>query len=620
MSRTNFHLIYKISVYDTQPSSEQELPFYFLQKLLMLDCGFRQLIFKTAGKAETKESTQANEDFDPYEELFDDRDEVTNSSMTESQPHIHPMDIQMAIFHCADDLARQYILSKLSTCQFAIPLVVPNPNTSQIEFSLWSLRQIRRSWQEARNSPQNKSYSHRNQHMCGVPTPIVSFIRVGNGLSASKSQIMNSLLSKHKHDVFFHRHCSGSSKHCLLMEGVVEICWFCPGGQRKNIFNKCVAFTNLHGDAKEHRKQLSFLQDVSSLIVILMSASDDNKENQKLVRHLWQSSKPLVCLIDDKEKIMTNNSGRKVRIGIRNRNEAELTEELMTTIQRLLEISGTALSIEDCSRMARKQGFLIDEDQIEIKNAKEKAQTIIDLLKKSKLPKIKENLLPLQGQLWHLWCKKDKELYHLREKGNRSIEQHKSETEIEKQKVRCQQFEKALPLNPLMSSFLEILKEDLDIYLKLYFLHSLRVILENLTSGHLENLHAEQLSFCLMIQEEKQKTQTRSSLTPWQKRIEAISTEILNCTLGIDHFLREVGQIYEALEATSSYRDSLFLCLPQIAADLMVAGVPIELMDGDASYVPLKRVAAVFDKITEKVGGCLFSLSLGCKARGSPPC
>ncbi|XP_006991809.1 interferon-induced very large GTPase 1-like isoform X2 [Peromyscus maniculatus bairdii] len=622
MSRADFHLIYKTSVYNTQPKSEQELPFYFLQKLLMLDCGFRYLVFKNPGNAENQDSVvpcnQENEAFDPYEELFDDRDEVTNSSPTESQPHIHPMDIQMAVFHCADDLARQYILSKLSTCQFALPLVVPNPNTSQIEFSLWSLRQIKRSWQEKNGSQQNKSYSHRNQQMCRVSTPIVSFIRVGNGLSASKSQIMNSLLSKHKHDMFFHRHCRGSHKHCLLMEGVVEICWFCPGSQGEDIFDKCVAFTNLHGDAKEHRQQLSFLQDVSSLIVILMSASDDNKENQNLVRHLCQSSKPLICLVDDKEKAITSHSGKKMRIGIRNRNEAELTEELSNTIKHLLELSGTPLSLEDCSQMARKQGFLIDEDKREMRAAKEKAQTILDLLKLSKLPEVKENLLPLQGQLWHHWCKKDKELYHLREKGNRSIEQHKSEIEIEKQKLRCQQLKKAFPLNPLMCSVLQILQEDLEIYTKLYFLHWLSVVLENLTSGHLENLLRTQQALWSKVQEEKQKEEKSSSLTLWQKQIESISTEILNCTLGTEHLLREVGQIYEALEETCSSRDSLFLHLPEIAADLMVAGVPIELMDGDASYVPLKWVASIFDKISEKLGDQrLFVLSiLGLQSSG----
>ncbi|KAL6085749.1 hypothetical protein STEG23_006992 [Scotinomys teguina] len=420
MSRADFHLIYKTSVYCTQPRSEQELPFYFLQKLLMLDCGFRHLVFKKSENVETQysacPSNQENDIIDPYEELFDDRHEDTTLE-TESQPDIHPMDIQMAIFHCADDLARQYILSKLSICQFALHLVVPNPNTSQMEFSLWSLRQIRRSWQEASESKQDKCYSHKKEQMCRVSTPVVSFIRVGNGFSASKSQIMNSLLSRHKHDVFFHRHCRGSSKHCLLMEGVVEICWFFPGGHGEDILNKCVAFINLHGDAKEHRQQLSFLQDVSSLMVILMSASDNNKENQNLVRHLWQSSKPLICLVDDKEKFPSNNTGRRVRIGIRNRNEAELTEEIMATIKHLLEISGTALSIEDCSQMAKKQRFLIDKDRKELKEAKEKAQTNMDLLEQYKLSKIKEDLLPLQGRLWHSWCKKDKELYHLQEKG-----------------------------------------------------------------------------------------------------------------------------------------------------------------------------------------------------------
>ena len=63
-----------------------------------------------------------------------------------------------------------------------------------------------------------------------------------------------------------------------------------------------------------------------------------------------------------------------------------------------------------------------------------------------------------------------------------------------------------------------------------------------------------------------------------------------------EHILREDGQIYEALEEASPMNDMLSLSLPHIAADLMISGVPIELMDGDVSYVPLRWVAAVFDK------------------------
>lgn len=207
LSKANFHLVYKTSVYNTQPSSEQELPFYFLQKLLMMNYELRYLVFKdgrnTEHQVHPNASDQEDEAFDPYENIFEDSDSPTKSSSTKPSPHIHPMDIQMTIFHCADDFARQYILAKLSTCQLSLPLLVPYPCTSQIEFSLWSLCQITRSWREARKSPKGKNH-YKNQQMCCVSTSIMSFIRVGNSLSASKSQIMNCLLSKRKHDVFFH--------------------------------------------------------------------------------------------------------------------------------------------------------------------------------------------------------------------------------------------------------------------------------------------------------------------------------------------------------------------------------------------------------------------------------
>ncbi|XP_058519444.1 interferon-induced very large GTPase 1-like isoform X2 [Ochotona princeps] len=626
MSKANFHVIYKTFVYNTQPTSEHQLPFYFLQKLLMLDYGLRHLAIKDERDREhnldSEASNQDNGHSDSYEDFF----EVTSSSTKHSytrqsqptKPHIHPMDIQMAIFHCADDFARQYILAKLAICQFALPLVVPNPCNSQIEFSLWSLRKIRRSWQQVSKSAGGKKNNFRNQQMCRVSTPIVSFIRVGDDFSASKSQIMNCLLDKSKNNMFFHRHCRGSTKDCLLMEGVVEVSWFCPGGDNRDRFDSCVTFTNLHGDAKEHKRQLTFLQEISSLIVVLMSVSNNNEENDKLVRDIYNSPKPLIFLLDDKEKTMAKSSGKRVGIGIRNRNEAELTEEITTAIRYLLKSSDTSLTIEDCSQIARQQGFLIDEDQRDCKEAKEKADTLMALLSETELSHVKENLLPLQGQLWHLWCSKDKELYHLKEKGNRSIEQHKSDIETEKQQIRKQQLTRAFPLNDLMRSVLEILQGNSETHTKLYFLQWLSVFLDNLTAEHLEQLHEKQRSLWQKVQEEKNNKAKVSSLKDLQSQIEDISSEIDNCTLGVEHLLREVGQIYEALEESSSKKENLFLHLPEIAAELMICGVSIELMDGDASYVPLKWVAAVFDKLAEKLGDKkLFVLSiLGLQSSG----
>ncbi|KAI4537595.1 hypothetical protein MG293_012458 [Ovis ammon polii] len=352
MSRANFQLIHKTSVYNTQPFSERELPFYFLQKLLMLDYGLRYLIIKHEEYTETK-------------------------SIQTPQIKKRRLLIHMKIY-----------LKKV---------------------------QIRRSWQQVGKSLKDEKDNYTNQQMCRVSAPIVSFIRVGTGFSASKSQIMNCLLSERKHDVFFHQHCKGSSRDCLLMGGVVEVAWFCPGGEEQDRFDNCLTFTNLHGDAKEHEKQLAFLQEVSSIIVVLMSISDDNKGDQKIVHDKNQSSKHLIFLLDDKGKVTVDNFGPKSRNEIWNRNGAELIGELTTTSKHLLKLSNTALGLENYAQVARKQGMLIDEDQRDCKEAKEKTESLMTLLREMEIPQVKENLLPLQGKLWQLWCTKNKELYHLRD-------------------------------------------------------------------------------------------------------------------------------------------------------------------------------------------------------------
>ncbi|KAL0159230.1 hypothetical protein M9458_042955, partial [Cirrhinus mrigala] len=77
---------------------------------------------------------------DIFEEMFLS-DEVTSQS-----GQIHSMDVQMAVFHCADVFLKQLMVTKLSQCQYALPLLVPHPFIQQIEFPLWTFRQINKSW------------------------------------------------------------------------------------------------------------------------------------------------------------------------------------------------------------------------------------------------------------------------------------------------------------------------------------------------------------------------------------------------------------------------------------------------------------------------------------------
>ncbi|RXM90858.1 Interferon-induced very large GTPase 1 [Acipenser ruthenus] len=59
-------------------------------------------------------------------------------------------------------------------------------------------------------------------------------------------------------------------------------------------------------------------------------------------------------------------------------------------------------------------------------------------------------------------------------------------------------------------------------------------------------------------------------------------------------------------EAFDSVPEKEMLSLPGFAADLMIAGYPIELMDGDASHVPLNWISSVLDQVIKKLGDKTF--------------
>ncbi|KAL0159717.1 hypothetical protein M9458_043442 [Cirrhinus mrigala] len=191
------------------------------------------------------------------------------------------MDVQMAVFHCADSFLKQLMVTKLSQCQYALPLLVPDPFTQEIEFPLWTFRQIYKSW---KMKDTNNEIFSKIQPVWKAKTQMVFFFRFGS-VSSSKSQLMNSLIND-RHNTFFHRNCTGSSKTRLLMDGVVEIAWYCPSGKDTDKFTQCIAFCNLHGDAGDHEKQLQILTEMASINVVILPQLDQNDKSGEQIQEL----------------------------------------------------------------------------------------------------------------------------------------------------------------------------------------------------------------------------------------------------------------------------------------------------------------------------------------------
>ncbi|XP_036448257.1 interferon-induced very large GTPase 1-like [Colossoma macropomum] len=575
------------SLQTEEPQTEKDLAFAYLKKLFTLDYRAR---YVTLPKQGVRGEMEENSDDDFYHFLIED-DEHRNDN---GNNQIHPMDIQMAVFHCADSFLRQNMVNKLSTCQYALPLLVPSPTSTDIELPLWTFQQIKKTWKSVVGSNMTLPVSQ-------IKAPMVFFLRLGS-VSISKSQLMNALINP-KHDTFFHRNSPGSSRSRHLMEGLVEIAWYCPAGNNDDLFNECIAFCNLHGDAAENRAQSHFLAERATVIVVLMENMKHNDKQRQLFLRLHKFSKPLICLMSEQKgtDMMESGTDIKCTIRLKDRNQKESHEELRAAIKMCLEKCNAAptFSLEESSVLAKGCGFRVDEDSEECHKGKTGAVGVVKLLKGGGISQIKAKLLPCQGKLWHRWTSLNRQLKSAGMNGD--SEHIKTMTQREMQSIRNQQ--RQCSLNNVIKAVCENIISK-DVSEKMYFVKWLDLYLGGLFSEQVSDVNPLRVN---------PRTQHKS-LSFFSKR----NLKKHAVTLGLEHIFREMGQIYEAWAAVPEEMGEDVSAFPAVAADLLISGHPLELMDGDAAHVPLTWIQSVLDKVTERLGDQrVFVLSvLGLQSSG----
>uniref|UniRef100_A0A8C1XFU8 VLIG-type G domain-containing protein n=1 Tax=Cyprinus carpio TaxID=7962 RepID=A0A8C1XFU8_CYPCA len=580
--------------------AEEQLASVFLQKLMMMDYRARYLQIKDNNEQHTQQRNNdpSEDDADAFDNIFGETAKPLDES-NKSDP-VHLMDVQMAVFHCADSFLKQLIVTKLSQCQYALPLLVPNPFTQQIEFPLWTFRQIKKSWKTIDDTGK---ISSKFLPVYKAETPMVAFFRFGPA-SSSKSQLMNSLINE-KHNTFFHRNCPGSSRTRVLMDGVVEIAWYCPSGEKTDRFNHCVAFCNLHGDAGAYEKQLGILTEMASVNVVILPQLDKKDKSMTKIQTFYKDSKPLICLLTDNDSALGEMRKGKYKIGLKDRNQSVVFEEIRKAINNGL-LSLESSSIFKFEDVAKYSDIRVDEDNDEdLRSGKEAAQQMMTLLGDKDLTKIKESFLPCQGKLWHQWCQKNKELHRptLGElhKGS-NIEKNNCSKQSEMMKIR--ELQQTTVLSQFMKDFIQKLKSPLGNEVA-YFFKWLGILIDNYTTESLSALLREYDKKWSTVLNLKKKDGKSKQMTAAQVELEKVSEKLQAATFGLEHILREIGQIYESCSSVKKNKKDLnfkFSSFPSLAAEMMISGFPLELMDGDAAHVPLIWVTAVLDALIQKLG------------------
>ncbi|XP_073504982.1 up-regulator of cell proliferation-like [Phyllobates terribilis] len=529
--------------------SIQEVPWHFLRKLMALNATARN----------TSITIEEEEEEDDYD--FD-----TNES-------IHPLDV-LCLLHCSDPFIQQDITSKMFTCQFAVPLLIPAGDGTSCTFMLWAMRDIVKKW---RPLSMADSKGFEEESLVNISMPFFSFLRLGH-CNLSKSETLNDLLSpsQQKLDLFVHQTMESGYLPHEISDGLVEIAFSFPGGKDSDIFPEPIAVTNLRGDLDSYETQFKFLTEISSAVFIF-TENISEKEYTLLSSYVQDPGPEFYFIICDsnskdidketekylKRLIKSGPSKHILHTGLKRSNK--ITLSIQKIIKKLL-CKSTRLQV--LKYLAQELNINIDENLTQCQRARERASEITDPI--TDIATYKKTSLTLQGELWNGISKIEREMCRMKKVGEMNGEDYKCKLMQEHFQLQKQQYEMGLSKD--MVKFVNAVMCESSVERR-FFLRWLKFNLDDICS-----------------QEHLKKDKSSSS------------------TLGTHHFIRELGQFHTAESSMIksekvNQRQRRYHDLPEIAVNFLLDGFALELIDGEVVNIPQQWISDIFNNLNKKTGG-----------------
>ncbi|XP_019346818.1 interferon-induced very large GTPase 1 isoform X1 [Alligator mississippiensis] len=567
------HVLEIITRHQT-PRSLADFPWHFLRKVLGLDGTARNMGLGQKAKG------------------GDDKGEMDTGET------LHPLDLICAVLSCSDPFLQQEILARMAMCQFALPLLLPSLKASQCTLLLWAMRGIATTWMPHTKA---KSRGPREESLVLTLMPTFSFVRLGR-CSVSKSRLLNEILSplQQPHNFFVHRDMEAGNVPRKLANGLVEISWYFPSGKKSSdLFPEPLAVTNLRGDIKSHWQEFTFLTQVSSAVFIL---TDGVQQSDYELLSSLQASTTTYYFILTHQDGATNEmvdslknltpalklTQSQVLVRGQDTHHAHFVEKLRRSLRDTMTGAERKGRLSDMADVARGLEMKVDEDHEACQKGKTRAGDITREIKD--VAKYKRDMLRLQGDLWKELARVEKERCQMRSQGDAAPEQYQSQLTARWLHLRGQQHTCGVP--PGVTKFIAALRQLAPVE-KRYFLKWLALQLDHVMWGDLSRQRPQ----------DKEKP---NRLDP--RRLQEADELVSAASLGVEHFMRELGQLYEAecsmlKEGNIQEHQRKFRPLPGIAAELMLEGFPVELIDGDAANIPVQWVTDLLTQLHARVEG-----------------
>ncbi|XP_046849931.1 interferon-induced very large GTPase 1-like [Xenia sp. Carnegie-2017] len=476
---------------------------------------------------------------------------------------INPMDALLGIFHGSDNFLRQYIAVKLSECQLSVPFILPDPGDPGVKQTilLSALGKITKSWRGASINDSAKEV-YATEH----PFPIVSFIRLGN-VTMSKSSLMNKIISDGNvdHEFFFHKNMEGGDFVRGVVDGLVELVWYLPGGCGKNTLKNEICFANLRGDAQNFKKQVNILCEISNILCILLPSEMPDKRVGNFLEKAMSSKSKIILIFNEN----TREEVKKYYDSVIDQHSTKLysiTKSLMASDYRFLKCIRQAIqsNIKETEVKSLEKWFKL---QLHI-------PVLADLERKKHNPKFRPNNENTRGE----------------NDVNEPYEDIRKEKKAQMESFQKMDTEIRLLLNSIAVMDEGMLNRNLQ---------RLKYLFDRASLSAMAKLHQQ---YRLKLQETQ--NDMLDSQSHEENRLKDVEALISYSIFSLEHIVRELAQLHQLSDFVMNNYAS-------VGAKILLSGHPLELLDGDSGYLPLTWFDAVYKEVERETNNariCVISV------------
>ncbi|XP_071948937.1 interferon-induced very large GTPase 1-like [Antedon mediterranea] len=604
-----------VNLPDELNDDPSKIPWYMLQNLIM--CNYEGRCF------DLEESQSSHENAYSLSSALEESEESINHSTENSK--VSPIDALVVTFLCCDNFLRQIVIEKLSICQLAIPLLIPVTDVEDKEWEMivWGMSTITKKWQTISGLSCERS-------MVVERLPIVSALRLGKP-KISKSKVANYVIIGQNHDIFFHYGCKGGNLVRKLSDGLLEMAWYLPIQERTDAFADALTFINLRGNASDFQKQAQFLSEISLVSIVFVAADDFKEYDTKLLESFYMQNGHVIFILDKRALKDLGKALHTMETSIKNvkkqvqyiistgKNELTISKDIWKSLGRNFKGDHRDVvsdrSIEECIELAHTVNYHVDEMESDCSEAKQSAKELLEFVKL----KGKANELPLQKITLKI-AETKREQHRLERKGNMQIQEYVDKLQKEMACLRQQQLE--INKQRLNVCAYQIFRTSFSNTLikRKYFFGFVKIMTDQYSIDKLQPIRDEYIcKWNELCDQKKAPETTNEQLETLKYQLDELEQQLSSASVGLEHFNREIGQNYEFLPDFKSPKlDFDNFHLAEVAAEMLLHGYPIELMDGDAVHVPIAWIRAVLKSLAYQIGNKkMFVLSvLGIQSSG----